>query len=38
MRYPIKNIIVPQEKRKEINEKCLYVIENDLKVLSQLDI
>ena len=38
MKYPIKNIIVPQEKRKEINEKCLYVIENDLKVLSQVDI
>ena len=38
MKYPIKNIIVPQEKRKEINEKCLYVIENNLNVLSQTDI
>ena len=34
MKYQIKNIVIPQEKRKEINEKCLYVIENGLNVLT----
>ena len=38
MKYPIKNIIIPQNKRKEINEKCLYAIENGLSALSQADI
>jgi len=38
MKYPIKNIIIPQEKRKDINDKCLYVIENGLSILSQTDI
>lgn len=34
MKYQIKNITIPQEKRKEINEKCLYVIENGLNALT----
>jgi len=34
MKYQIHNIIVPQEKRKEINNKCLYVIDNNLNVLT----
>lgn len=34
MKYQIKNIIIPQEKRKEINDKCLYVIENGLNALT----
>jgi len=38
MKYPIKNIVIPQEKRKDVNNKCLYVIENGLSVLSQTDI
>jgi len=38
MKYPIKNINIPQNKRKEINNKCLYVVENNLNVLSQTDI
>lgn len=38
MKYPIKNIIISQNKRKEINEKCLYVIENGLSVLTQADV
>jgi type I restriction-modification system DNA methylase subunit len=38
MKYQIKNIIIPQNKRKEINEKCLYVVENGLSNLTQSDI
>lgn len=34
MKYQIHNIIIPQEKRKEINNKCLYVIDNNLNVLT----
>lgn len=34
MKYQIMNITIPQNKRKEINEKCLYVIENGLNVLT----
>ena len=30
MKYQIHNIIVPQDKRKEINDKILYLIDNDL--------
>ena len=30
MKYLIKNITIPQEKRKEINDKILYLIENNL--------
>jgi predicted RNA methylase len=38
MKYQIKNITIPQDKRKDINSKCLYVIENGLSALTQSDI
>lgn len=34
MKYTITDIIIPQDRRKEINEKCLYVIENKLDALT----
>jgi len=38
MKYAITNVVIPQERRKEINSKCLYVVENNLDVLTQQDI
>jgi len=38
MKYPITKTIIPQNRRKEINEKCLYVIENNIGTLSPSDI
>lgn len=32
MKYQIKNLTIPQSKRKEINEKILYIIENNLDI------
>ena len=37
-KYNIQNINIPQEKRQDINNKCLYVIDNNLTSLSQNDI
>ncbi len=34
MKYKIHNILIPQEKRKEINDKCLFIIENGLNALT----
>jgi len=38
MKYPITNVVIPQNRRKEINEKCLYAIENNIGTLTPSDI
>jgi predicted RNA methylase len=38
MKYEIQNITIPQEKRKSINEKILYVIDNNTNQLTAQDI
>lgn len=38
MTYINENIKIPQENRKEINEKLLYVINNNLDVVTKQDI
>lgn len=38
MKYKIKPLTIPQDRRKEINDKCLYCIDNNLNALTQQDI
>ena len=38
MKYINENVNIPQENRKEINEKLLYVIENNLDVVTKQDV
>jgi len=38
MKYAITNTVIPQKRRKEINEKCLYAIENNIGTLTPSDI
>lgn len=38
MKYNIEPVIIPHDKRKEINDKCLYCIDNNLDALTQQDI
>lgn len=38
MKYKIEPLIIPQDRRKEINDKCLYIIDNNLDALTQQDI
>jgi hypothetical protein len=38
MKYQIKNITIPQEKRAEINKKILYVIDNNINQLTAQDV
>ena len=38
MKYNIEPLIIPHERRKEINDKCLFVIDNNLDVLTQNDV
>ena len=38
MKYNIEPLIIPHDRRKEINDKCLYIIDNNLNTLTQQDI
>lgn len=38
MKYINENVNIPQENRKEINEKLLYVIENNLDIVTKQDV
>jgi len=38
MKYNIESLIIPHDRRKEINDKCLFVIDNNSNSLTQQDI
>ncbi|MCK9198449.1 MAG: N-6 DNA methylase [Bacilli bacterium] len=38
MKYNITPLTIPHDRRKEINDKCLYIIDNNLNSLTQQDI
>lgn len=38
MKYDITAVTIPHDRRKEINDKCLYVVDNNLDILTQQDI
>lgn len=38
MKYNIEPLTIPHDRRKEINDKCLYIVDNNLNHLTQQDI
>jgi hypothetical protein len=38
MKYNIEPLTIPHDRRKDINDKCLYVIDNNMNSLTPQDI